>query len=143
MRAMSDRAPAATSTLCSGAVPSRPSTGCGATTYDPSGNGTKNLPSTPVVARATSAPEPSRTTSTAPVMSRGAQAGSAGSFSTGQVGPADAVPPIPPDDVADGPAACPTQPAATRARVAMRTMAPGSPLSAVMSSDDGEGHRVP
>src|SRR3954469_25810784 len=94
---MVDRAPTATSMLCSGATPIRPSTGCGATTYDPGGSATKNAPSAPVMARATSRPDPSRTTTTAPLTGRGAQAGSAGTFSTGHVGPAVAEPPIPPE----------------------------------------------
>src|SRR4051795_12828739 len=101
MRIRLDRAPAATSTVCSGATPIRPVTGCGATTYVPGGRGTKNVPSTAEDTRPVSTPEVSRTTSTAPAMTRGAQAGSAGTFSTGQVGPALTVPPIPPEAVAD------------------------------------------
>src|SRR4051794_33091151 len=98
---MSDRAPAATSTVCSGGTPMRPVTGCGATTYVPAGRGKKNVPSTPEDTRPVSTPELSRTTSTAAAMTRGAQEGSAGTFSTGQVGPAVTVPPIPPEAVAD------------------------------------------
>src|SRR3954468_16740144 len=101
MRMMSDRAPAATSTLCSGATPIRPVTGCGATTYAPAGRGKKNVPSTADDTRPVSTPELSRTTSTAPAMTRGAQEGSGGTFSTGQVGPAVTVPAIPPEAVAD------------------------------------------
>src|SRR3954447_15786967 len=85
---MVDRAPTAMSMLCSGATPIRPSTGCGATTYDPGPSATKNVPSAPVMARATSTPDPSRTTTTAPLTGRGAQAGSAGTFPAGPGGPA-------------------------------------------------------
>jgi hypothetical protein len=56
---------------------------------------TENVPSAPVVTRATSDPDGSRTTRTAPATGRGAQAGSGGFFSTGQTGPAVAVPRIP------------------------------------------------
>src|SRR3954454_11821047 len=101
MRMMLDRVPAATSTVCSGATPISPVTGCGATTYVPAGRGTKNIPSTPEDTRPVSTPELERMTITAPAMTRGAQDGSAGTFSTGQVGPAVTVPPIPPEAVAD------------------------------------------
>ena len=95
-----------------------PSTGCGTSTYDPGARLTANEPSEPVVTRATSAPAAVLTTSVAPATGRGAQAESPG-FSTGQTGPAVAVPctlTVPPtvDDAA------PEQ-AATRTRAARRT----------------------
>src|SRR4051812_49228368 len=133
MRMMSDRAPAATSTVCSGATPIRPVTGCGATIYVPGRRGTKNVPSTPDETLPVSAPEPSRTTSTAPAMTRGAQEGSGGTFSTGQVGPAVTVPAIPPEAVGEAPGAWAAHPAVTRRRNAVATAVHGSFVRVVMA----------
>src|SRR4051794_7454338 len=129
---MVDRAPTATSMLCSGATPIRPATGCGATTYDPGPSATKNAPSAPVMARATSTPDPSRTTTTAPLTGRGAQAGSAGTFSTGHVGPAVAEPPTPLEGVGETPTAGSAQPTTMRMRIPTQARLPGRFVRAVM-----------
>ena len=60
----------------------------------PAGSSTKKIPSAPVTARATSGPPPTLINTTAPATGRGAQAGSGGSVSTGQTGPASAIPAI-------------------------------------------------
>src|SRR5450756_1091611 len=84
--------PAGTTASMGAGVPISPAAGAAPTRTLPAGTATRYVPSALVVALATSRPPGSRTTIVAPTTGRGAQAGSGGMRSTGQMGPAVATP---------------------------------------------------